>query len=437
MKRPDQFKNEAIATSTNLPPAVLLGGDANALSAARSLHRRGIRVYAINEPGANIRYSRCVQSIFPEKKGNFEESCAKFLLGNRSDYLAGAVVLAFSDAALQLLARHRDKLLGKFRLDLSDPAAQLTMLNKLSTYRQAVAAGVPTPKFWVAPAPAQVEALRDELVFPLIVKPLLAHKANKQFGQKHIQVANYNELMEALDSEHAAGVEVLLMEFIPGSDDRLCSYYTYLDETGTPLFDFTKRIIRRFPPGMGPACCHITDWVPEIVDPARRLFRHVGLRGLANVEFKFDARDGQYKIIECNARFTAANCLVAASGFDLSVFVYNRIVGLPQSPLTTFKRGLRLWDPALDVLSFLKLRRRRQLTFAGWLRSLFHRQTFAYFAWTDPMPALARGVRLLKLFCKKLGARNTDRIAGATPIPSLPSEPAASEIQPLRAAAEA
>jgi len=134
----------------------------------------------------------------------------------------------------------------------------------------------------------------------------------------------------------------MLVELIPGLDDRLCSYYTYLDERGEPLFDFTKRVIRRNPPGMGGACYHVTDWIPEICEPALKLFRHVGLRGLANVEFKRDDRDGQYKLIECNARFTASNCLIERAGFDLARFVYNRVAGLPQAPLTSFRTGLRL-----------------------------------------------------------------------------------------------
>jgi predicted ATP-grasp superfamily ATP-dependent carboligase len=280
------------------------------------------------------------------------------------------------------------------------------MLNKLSTYRAAVAAGVATPAFWVADSLEQVISHRDELVFPLIVKPLLSHKAKKKLGQKHLRVSNFGELVTALETERAAGIETLLMEWIPGPDDQLCSYYTYLDESSQPLFDFTKRIIRRVPPGMGPACYHITDWVPEIIEQGRRLFRHVGLRGLANVEFKKDPRDGIYKLIECNARFTAANCLVAASGFDLSAFVYNRIVGLEQSPLVDFKRGMRLWDPALDVLSFLALHREGQLTFGQWIASLMHRQTLPYFDWKDPLPALARGKRLLKLMLKRRESGN-------------------------------
>ena len=91
---------------------------------------------------------------------------------------------------------------------------------------------------------------------------------------------------------------MLLVEKVPGPDDLLCSYYTYLDADGEALFDFTKRIIRRFPVGMGNGCYHITDRNPEVREVALKLFRHVGLRGLANAEFKRDQRDGRLKLIE-------------------------------------------------------------------------------------------------------------------------------------------
>ena len=34
-----------------------------------------------------------------------------------------------------------------------------------------------------------------------------------------------------------------------------------------------------------------------------------------------------------------------------------------------------------------------KLTVWGWLRSVLHRPTFPYFAWTDPGPAIARAMR--------------------------------------------
>ena len=56
-----------------------------------------------------------------------------------------------------------------------------------------------------------------------------------------------------------------------------------------PEFGDTEHI-RRYPTGMGGACYHITDWIPELVEPSLKLFRNVGLRGLANIEFKQDER---------------------------------------------------------------------------------------------------------------------------------------------------
>jgi predicted ATP-grasp superfamily ATP-dependent carboligase len=192
------------------------------------------------------------------------------------------------------------------------------------------------------------------------------------------------------------------MEWIPGPDSLLCSYFTYLDEQGTPLFAFTKRVIRRYPTGMGGACYHVTDWVPQIVEQSNRLFKQAGLRGLANVEYKLDERDGQYKVIECNARFTASNALVSAAGCRLALFVYNRIVGRPLPKMQDFKSGLRLWDPLRDLRSVQELRQLGQINWMSWLKSVLHRQMFAYFDLADPMPAIVRLLTPLKRLFKKM-----------------------------------
>jgi predicted ATP-grasp superfamily ATP-dependent carboligase len=380
----------------NLPPMIILGGEANALSVARQLGRLGVCVYALGEAESVVRSSRFARWIAPPLDGGLEASWARWLLGPGSDDLKGAVLLACGDAGIRVIARHRDALLSRFILDDSNPTAQLAMLNKMTTYQNAVAAGVPTPQFWIVESRDQVLALRDELVFPLIVKPRMSHVFEEKFGKKYLHAPSFEEALKGIDAASAAGVDVVLMEYIPGPDARLCSYFTYLDEHGQPLFHFTKRVIRRYPAGMGPACYHITDWIPDLVEPSLKLFRHVGLRGLANVEYKQDERDGSYKLIECNARFVASNALVATAGFDLAAFVYNRLTGRPQAPLEKFRSGMRMWDPGRDWTAFRELRAAGQITFAQWIRSISHRQTFPWFNWTDPMPAVARLIRGLK-----------------------------------------
>jgi len=392
-----------------LPPVIILGGDPNALSVARNLGRRGICVFAVNDPAVAVRFSRYCHWLPVPWLGSNVASWTSYLLSSQADPLRGAVLLAASDEALEVIFNNRSQLAERYLLDDSNPDAQRSMLDKLGTYKAAQAAGVPLPRFWVtnlAPgdssgancAGGKLQELAAELVYPLLVKPLSSHRFGSKFGgQKFFVAHSFEDLCQGVERATAAGVEVMLVEQIPGLDDCSCSYYTYLDADQKPLFDYTKRVIRRYPVGMGQACYHITDRVAEVRELALRLFRQVGLRGLAHVEFKWDERDGLLKLIECNARFTAADCLLTRSGFDLASFVYNRLVGLPQAPLEKYKMGLRLWSPVEDFWAFLELRRRGQLTLWSWLRSIAHRQTFPYFRWSDPVPSLVRCARGLKL----------------------------------------
>jgi D-aspartate ligase len=389
-----------------LPPVVLVEGEGNpnGLSVVRSLGRRGIKVYAVTPPGSYARYSRyCTWIPDTVTGGEDPDERARYLLGPASDWLRGAVLLTSYDPGLQLLARYRDRLREKYLLDLCNPTAQLCMLDKLATYQAAVKAGVPTPKFWVAQNREQVLGYRDQLVYPLLVKPLLSHVYRGRFEVKFAWAHNWEQMLAAYTQAEQAGIDVMLVEEIPGPDDRLCSYYTYLDEQGNALFDFTKRVIRRYPPVRGPACHHVTDWIPELREPALALFRQVGLQGLANVEFKRDDRDGVHKLIECNARFTASNCLVADSGYDLVSFVYNRIVGLPQPSFGEFKIGKRLLFPVEDFHAYRALRRQGRLTFWQWLKSVAHPTTLPIFRWWDPRPSLVfEAARLRKAVGRRL-----------------------------------
>jgi len=375
------------------PPAIVLGGDSNALSIARSLGRLGVEVFGIGV-APFVGRSRHLKLIEVADSRDPEADWAACLLGRATDHLQGAVVLAGSDVGLVVLARHRQELAERFALDISDVDSQLTMLDKLRTYEVARDAGVPTPMFWRIDTPSDLERHRTALVYPLIVKPLLSHHFQSAFPglSKFRVVSGEDELLEAYGELTAAGLAVMLVEKIQMPDDHLCSYYTYLDESYTALFDFTKRVIRRNPPGMGVGTYHITDWNPEVRDAAMRLFKAVGLQGLANAEFIRDDRDGRLKLIECNARFTAANPLVTAAGLDLAKFVYLRIIGSPVELPRQYTVGLRLLYPSDDVRAFLALRTRGKLGPVGWLRSLAHRQTFAYARWDDPGPAVSRAL---------------------------------------------
>ena len=377
----------------SLPPAILAGANmVTAVSIIRSLGRAGVDVRLLCRPSAAPSYSRYARRLPTDGAGPQPDQWRSYLLGSESDNLRGAVLLACNDDAVELLLDNREELAEKYVLDVCNPAAQRAMLDKLATYRLAAEAGVPTPLFWPAESAADVEAHRDEYTYPLMIKPLYSHQFKRVLEGKYLMARDFEELSAAykLVSEHR--IEVVLLEVIPGPDDLLCSYYTYFDENGEPQFHFTKRVIRRFPEHEGFGCYHITDWNPEVRDLGLRLFEHAQLKGVANVEFKRDPRDGQLKLIECNARFTAANGLLAASGIDLGAYVYRRLAGLPQTaPVDgAYRRGLRLWYPLDDYLAFRALRGDGRLDLASWLRDVAHYQVLPYFSWSDPLPSAMR-----------------------------------------------
>jgi D-aspartate ligase len=394
------------------PPAILVGANVvTAISVIRSLGRAGVDVWLLCRAGAAPSFSKHARQLPVDPTLPTQEAWLQYLLGPGSDHLRGAVLLACNDDGIELLLEHREALAEKFVLDACDVHAQRTMLDKLDTYRRAAEIGVPTPRFWPAESEAQVRSHRDEYVYPLMIKPLYSHQFKRVHDGKYLVARDFDEVLTSYRLVQAHGVEVMLLEVIPGPDDLLCSYYTYLDETGEPQFHFTKRVIRRYPEHEGFGCYHITDWNPEVRDLGLRFFLHVGLRGIANVEFKRDLRDGKLKLIECNARFTAANGLLTASGYDLGLYVYNRLAGRPTPPLgdIEYRRGLRLWFPLDDFLAFLDLRRQERLTLLEWLKSILHAQVLPYFSWEDPAPSLVRlGSKLRTIAAVNLH-RVTDR----------------------------
>ena len=381
---------------THSPPAIVLGGEAMAVSVARSLGRIGVEVHAVGDavwdPVRRSRYCR----TFTDLRGGG--------LDARLDWLErraprGGVLLPCDDDGLELVARHRSRLveLGYRPIEANDEVL-LAMLDKHRTYELAREIGVPAPRTVTVRRDEDVERAAGEIGFPCALKPLHSHLFAQHFSTrtKVWVVERKEELRETLGRMVELELEMLVTEILPGGDDRFFSYYSYLDERGEPLFHFTKHKLRQYPIRFGLATYHLSRWDEETAAVGLRFFQGVGLRGIGNVEFKRDPRDGQLKLIECNHRFTAANELVRAAGIDVARLTYRRLAGLPQAPLEGFRDGVRLWHPVEDARAFLDYRREGQLSLATWTRSLLHRQRFPLLDMRDPMPSLGNYARMAR-----------------------------------------
>ena len=70
------------------------------------------------------------------------------------------------------------------------------------------------------------------------------------------------------------------------------------------LGTFCGRKLRQTPPVVGTCRVGEAFWVDEIVEAAFRLLRAISFHGVSQVEFKRDQRDGRFKLMEINPRYS-------------------------------------------------------------------------------------------------------------------------------------
>ncbi|HXV04509.1 MAG TPA: hypothetical protein VFP23_01215, partial [Solirubrobacterales bacterium] len=227
------------------PPALLLGGGVVAISVARGLHDAGVPVIALGHGSDPLRHSRARQRFIDTGSGEGVQERWLSLLeqGPRE-----GVLLPCCDDGLELIGHNRARLveLGYAPMEADDEVL-LAMLDKQRTAELARKAGVDIPRTAIVERGANLGATLEGFSFPCALKPRHSHRFTHRFGmrRKLILVDSREELEREL-AALPANLEMIATEIVPGPD-RYCSYYSYLDERGEPLFHYTKQKLRQFP----------------------------------------------------------------------------------------------------------------------------------------------------------------------------------------------
>lgn len=416
------------------PPVVLLGGSLTALSACRSLGGRGIEVVALHDGASNsvVRYSRHCSSWVSFAKDGLQEAWLEWLLKRDEP----SVILPCCDSGVELVARQRHLLesAGHHPVE-ADDGVLVAMLSKEATFEAASEAGIAVPYSTAVRSAGELEEALGRMAFPCATKPeqpnrflqlLGAHsELDSAYGSlKGLRLEDASQARAVLEPLVRSGIPMLLTEMVEGPDSAFCSYYSYLDSDGNALFHFTKRKLRQYPIHFGGGTYHKTEWIPEAAEAGLRFFERIGLRGIGNVEFKRDARDGRLKLIECNPRITASDNLIRAAGVDLAFIAYLAAAGedatraLPTRAAHGFVEGLYQWLPGDDLRAALDYRRSGELSLRSWAASLLHVQRLAVFDLADPLPAAVGAKRTLASY--RSGRRGQRSLGGVEPLPSRP-----------------
>ena len=136
---------------------------------------------------------------------------------------------------------------------------------------------------------------------------------------------------------------------------------------------------------------------------------------MVEVEFKYDLRDGLYKLLDINMRPWGWHTLCIACGIDFPAIQYFDVLG--QLPLShTPRYGYRWVRLLTDIPAGIQEVRVGITTPLAYLRSLMGKVVFSVFDWRDPLPTLGDFAVSLSRYIKgskhvkitKYSARHTE-----------------------------
>ncbi len=371
-------------------PVLALRAHHGTLGIARTLGRCGVPVHVVHgEPDHPVRASRYVAGwhswdFARESPGR---SVERLLALGRS--LGGRVVLIpTSDDTAELVADHAAALRGTFLFQANPPELVRALSNKNSLYGLAKRHGIPTADTTFPESLGEVRAFAERSVFPVMLKASDGLRLQARTGKKMVIVRSAGELLEQYQRlEDPAEPNLMLQEYIPGGDDTIWMFNGYFDAASRCRLGITGKKLRQFPVHTGATSLGVCLDNRTVYDLTCRLMRAIGYQGILDIGFRYDARDGEYKLLDPNPRIGQTfRLFVTREGWDVARFLYLDLTGRPL-PAATGAEGRKWVVEDWDLESCLEYRREGALPLAEWLSSYVGVEEGAWWAPDDVAPA--------------------------------------------------
>jgi predicted ATP-grasp superfamily ATP-dependent carboligase len=374
-----------------MPAAVVLGqgmAGATSLAVVRDLGRSAIPVIALSgtrlSPARHSRY--CTFRRCPDAERE-PSALLDFLIAQARRHEKPCVLFATGDAQAWFVAQHACELRPWFRFADLPRDLLLTLLDKYTQAELVRNLGVAIPATVCPTESSEADCIAKQLGFPVFIKPRISRRWPYLGHNKGFVANNLGELRARLHWALGAGFEVLVQSIVQGPDTNLRSVYCYAGAGGREVA-CCYGILRKYPAGYGFGVFAESVDDPELARLALHLLRRIGLHGVAELEFKRDERDGEWRLIEINPRFALQHGLVSAAGANLASLAYFDLIGA-QTEMLQYRAGVRWLMAGLDLQASLGQWRRGELGMLQWLRSFRGLRTEALFSRDDPGPALA------------------------------------------------
>jgi len=356
------------------------------VGAIRSLGRLGVAVRGIDpDPTAPGLFSRyCKGKFLWDVDGSKPEETVQYLLDLGKKIGKKSLLIHTTDNSSTLLADYADELSEWFIFPHITPELVQGLASKKGLYFLAKKYGIPTPETCFPQSTDELKGYLKDAVFPIMVKEIFRapHAPKRMFIAK-----NKAELFDFFGKyEDFQNPNFMLQEYIPGGDDSIWFLNGYFDSRSECLFSLVGKKLRQSPIHTGVASmaiCLKNDAVDELT---KHFMKSINYKGILDIGYRYDARDGQYKVLDVNPRIGASfRLLVGDNGLDSPRAEYLDLTG-QKVPPSHIIEGRKWFIEDRDLVSSFRYSREKSLTFTQWVKSFRGVQESAWFAWDDPAP---------------------------------------------------
>ena len=202
------------------------------------------------------------------------------------------------DPDVYVLSKNKDRFASMgVLIPVPDIEISLAALDKYRTIEAARKIGFPCPRTYLYEDEKDARDIAAREEFPLVIKPRFTSGSR---GMSIVQ--DLPDLLGRLSFEQDGRYKPMIQEYIPGG--RRESFQFVLDGDGRPGFLFHKKRLRNFRVNQRFGTVSKSATLPPYCPDAIRLMQSLQWWGAGGIEVLLDPRDGAWKLLEINARFS-------------------------------------------------------------------------------------------------------------------------------------
>jgi predicted ATP-grasp superfamily ATP-dependent carboligase/predicted N-acyltransferase len=364
------------------------------LATMRALTRAGCDVLAADAHrlplGARSRFPTAHFSLPEGNQEAFDAALVELVHALRPD-----AFLPLGNRAVFAAGRLRDRLGAMTALNVPDVAAFMAAYDKAACLASCRTLGIACPSSYSMDG--ALDALgQGDAGTVIVVKP--------RFDEGAARGVRYVRDPQTLAREGEACRErfgdVLLQEYIPGGPEAMKTVVVLFSRDSRLVAAFTTQKLRQWPPGGGLTAMSRSTNARDLVEEVLPFFEKWSWAGPAEVELKFDRRDGRHKLIEINPRFPAYLRFPLRCGLDLPALAVRLALGESVEPCPAvpgYAVGATYLDPGVFLRSAMSgLRRRGGPPLGTVARDLYRGLPGVLDMLADPVPLIGRALASMR-----------------------------------------